>query len=491
MQRSSPTKREGDKDELIMLRKAVEASGEVIFLSDREGVITYINPHFTRLYGYTADEVIGKTTPRILKSGLMTREDYEIFWRKLLEKQVFKGLFVNKCKDGTLVTIEGSANPILDEGGDIVGFLAIQRDIGKRKQAEDALTEAHAFQQSIIDGVAEPIMVIDTDFRVQLMNRAAREISSKQVDTSKPLFCYQISHQLETRCDGIDHPCPLEQVQQTNQPVTFIHKHYHANGEGRILEVIATPYRNSDGSFQGIIESMRDITERKNAEDALQQYADRLRALTAQLTEVEDSERQRLARELHDQVGQNLTALGINLNIIQSQLPDEVPESLSFRLDDSLLLVQQTTEQIRDLMSDLRPPVLDDYGLIDALNWYGDQFNKRTNIAVLINGEEPMPRLPQRVEIALFRIAQEALTNVSKHAKASCVSVSLEAENDKIRMVISDDGIGFNPLQAAEYEAGRGWGLLAMTERAEVVGARCRIKSLPDQGTKVIVDVER
>jgi two-component system sensor histidine kinase UhpB len=350
---------------------------------------------------------------------------------------------------------------------------------------------AHTFHQSIIDGVAEPILVIGADYQVRLMNRAAREFSFGDAETSQPLFCYQVSHQGEAPCKGMRHPCPMETVRESGQPVTVMHEHHQANGERRLLEVIAAPLWGSDGTFEGIIESMRDITERVQAEEALQQYTERLRALTAQLAEVAEAERQRLARELHDQVGQSLTALGINLNIVRSQMPEAAGDSVRSRLDDSLSLVEQTTERIRDVMADLRPPVLDDYGLVATLHWYAEQFERRTDIAIAVEGEEPVPRLAARVENALFRIAQEALTNVAKHAQATHVTVSVQLERETLRVVIADDGIGFDPAYLPEPDEGRGWGLLTMTERAEAVGGRCWVESDRGQGTQVIVEVAR
>lgn len=239
--------------------------------------------------------------------------------------------------------------------------------------------------------------------------------------------------------------------------------------------------------------------ERKQAEEALQQHTERLRALATQLAEVAEAERQQLGRELHDQVGQNLTALGINLNIVRTQLPEEAAALVRSRLDDSLSLVEQTAERIRDVMANLRPPVLDDYGLVAALHWYGEQFARRTDIAIAVEGEEPVPRLVAHVENALFRIAQEALTNVAKHAHATQVTVTVEVDGGALRLVVADDGIGFDPsttLRAspadlAEPDGDRGWGLLTMTERAEAVGGHCRIESDPSQGTRVIVEVAR
>jgi signal transduction histidine kinase len=364
-------------------------------------------------------------------------------------------------------------------------------DVAGRMQAEDSLEAAHTFEQSIIDGVPEPIMVIGADYRIHLMNRAAREFASGSSGTAKPSFCYQVSHQCQAPCKGIGHPCPLEQVRESGQPVTVVHEHCHANGERRFVEVIAAPLWGAHGAFQGIIESMRDITERVQAQEALQQYAERLRALSARLAEVAEAERQRLTRELHDQVGQNLTALGINLNIIRTQMPEETGASVRSRLDDSLSLVEQTTERIRDVMAGLRPPVLDDYGLVAALHWYGEQFAGRTNIAIAVEGEEPISRLAAHVENALFRIAQEALTNVAKHAQATQVTVMVEVEDGTLRLVVADDGIGFDPPHLTEPNGSRGWGLLTMTERAEAVGGRCWIESAPGQGTQVIVEVDR
>ena len=220
---------------------------------------------------------------------------------------------------------------------------------------------------------------------------------------------------------------------------------------------------------------------------------EQLRTLTTRLTEAEEAERQRLARELHDQVGQNLTALGLNLNIVRSQMPKETADLVHPRLDDSLALVEQMTERIYGVMADLRPPVLDDYGLMAALRWYSARFASRVNITVTVQGEDPVPRLDAPVENVLFRIAQEALTNVAKHAQATQVTVAVEVEvgSGTVRLVVADDGIGFDPTRVAGPDERLKWGLLTMAERAEVVGGHFRIESSPQRGARVIVEVAR
>lgn len=228
----------------------------------------------------------------------------------------------------------------------------------------------------------------------------------------------------------------------------------------------------------------REIVERKRVEDEL-------RAISRQIVETQENERRAISHELHDQIGQSLTALGINLNIIRTQMPNKAPSSMLSHLNDSLLLVEQTAEQIRDIMSSLRPPVLDDYGLLAALLWYGEQFARRTNIKVLIEGEETVPRLAVRVENTLFRIVQEALTNVAKHAQATQVTVTIQEDDGTLRLVVIDNGIGFDPAYLPYQDAGRGLGLLIMKERVGAVGGVFRMESHPGGGTKLIVEVAR
>lgn len=233
----------------------------------------------------------------------------------------------------------------------------------------------------------------------------------------------------------------------------------------------------------------QEMIERQQAEAEIRQQSQQLRAMTARLAEVEEAERRRLARELHDRVGQDLGTLDINLNIMRTQLTPETVDLLHSRLSDSLELVKQVARHVHDVMADLRPPVLDDYGLVAALNWYCAQFTTRTGIKVAVRGDEGAPRLALSSESALLRIAQEALTNVAKHAQASQVNVTVEHENGQMRLTIADDGIGFDPANLTTPSEGQGWGVISMTERAEAIGGQCLIKARPQQGTQVIVEV--
>lgn len=347
------------------------------------------------------------------------------------------------------------------------------------------------FYQSIIDCIADPIMVIDNDYRVILMNHAARKFAADDKLPSQPLYCYQVSHKLSVPCNNRAQPCPLENVRKHQQPISVIHEHGSATGEKRIMELQAAPLCSADGTFVGIIESMHDITERDRTERALRQSTRRLRALTSQLAELSEIERKWLSQELHDQIGQRLTALGINLNIIRTEITPGASASLLSRTDDCLSLLEQITRRIRDVMADLRPPVLDDYGLVVALGWYARRYKQRTNIDISVMGQELCPRLVSRKENALFRIAQEALTNVAKHARATTVEVTVEETDGVVRLTVADDGIGFHPIPFVDKNSKQGWGIITMIERAEAEGGRCCIKSQLDKGTRVIVEMNR
>ncbi len=233
----------------------------------------------------------------------------------------------------------------------------------------------------------------------------------------------------------------------------------------------------------------QEMVERQQAEDEIRQQSQDLRALTTRLAEVEEAERHRLGRELHDRVGQDLAALDINLNIIRAQTETEAADSVHPILNDSLTLLKQVSKHVRDVMADLRSPVLDNYGLVAALNWYSTQFTTRTGIQVKVHGNEDAPRLPLSTEGALLRIAQEALTNIAKHAQATQVTITITWKNKLMRLIIADDGLGFDPTSLGTPTEGRGWGMISMTERAEAVGGQCRVKTQLQQGTQVIVEL--
>ncbi|MEW6067117.1 MAG: response regulator [Nitrospirota bacterium] len=232
----------------------------------------------------------------------------------------------------------------------------------------------------------------------------------------------------------------------------------------------------------------RDITERKQAEEKLEKSLEQLRAFATHLTEVEEIERRRLSQELHDRVGQNLTALGVNLNLMHLDVPQDMAGKLIPRINDSFDLLQTIAKNIRDVMADLSPSMLNDHGLLAAIRWYSEKFSNRTGIPITIEEKELTPRLPQSVEIAMFRITQEALTNITKHAQATKITITLKKMDGIIQLAIIDNGVGFDPAVIHKTEEESGSGLLIMKERAAAMGGKLRVESEQGKGTTVIVE---
>jgi signal transduction histidine kinase len=216
--------------------------------------------------------------------------------------------------------------------------------------------------------------------------------------------------------------------------------------------------------------------ERRQTEDALQR-------LSRRLLEAQENERRAIARELHDELGQALQALKINLQTAQ-----RFPKESAQRLADSIGIVDHTLQQVRNLSLDLRPSLLDDLGLVAALEWYVERQQQRTGIASHFTAAPPDLHAEPMVETACFRVAQEALTNVIRHAQAQNVWVELRQQGTELHLVVRDDGAGFD-VRAARVRAAQGgsFGLLGMQERVELAGGRLDITATPGRGTEIYI----
>ena len=248
--------------------------------------------------------------------------------------------------------------------------------------------------------------------------------------------------------------------------------------------------RDSRRTFLRTRATVIDISARKRAETAARIYAEQLQAVSQRVVEIQETERRNLSAELHDRIGQDLAAINLNLHIVKDQLSVELKTKIGQRLDDSIALVERTVETARDVAGMLRPLILDDYGLAVTLKAYGEQFTARTGIRVIIEAKHPVPRLPQEAEMTLFRVSQEALTNVLKHAKAAVVRMMLAVDAESVSLAIADDGCGFD-VESQNARATNGLGLLIMQERLRGVRGALRVESRRGAGTSVTARVRR
>lgn len=243
-----------------------------------------------------------------------------------------------------------------------------------------------------------------------------------------------------------------------------------------------TPVRDEDGIVRHFIAVKQDITERKRGEK-------RMEDLSRHLVVVQESARRRLSGELHDRTSPNLAAIGVNLDIITATMLEGKSAMLSERIEDVRALIEDTTASIREICSDLRPPVLDYAGLAAALGSYVRQFQRRTGIAVQFGCPHPAARLAPDLESVLFRTVQEALTNCAKHSRTRSIMVALSLDGPLVSMTISDDGVGFDPGSLGKTTHTGGLGIITMKEMAEFSGGSFTLESAPGKGTRIKVDI--
>jgi PAS domain S-box-containing protein len=297
--------------------------------------------------------------------------------------------------------------------------------------------------------------------REQLLGNRLWEIGPfKDTKASKAEF-RELQREDYVRYDDL----PLETSTGKSINVEFVSNVYRVNG-GRVIQC-----------------NIRNITERKQAEAKRKEYSRKLQVLSRRLVEAQETERRNIARELHDEIGQALTVMQLNL---QAMLLSPGMEVVSPRLNESLEVVGRVLEQVRDISLDLRPSILDDLGLEPALRWYTERQAALVELKVEFHADQLEQRLDPVIETECFRIAQEALTNVVRHAQAKVVTVELREEDGQIHLRVRDDGVGFDVAVVREKAVrGTSLGLLSMEERAVLAGGRLEFNSVPGQGTEV------
>ncbi len=262
-----------------------------------------------------------------------------------------------------------------------------------------------------------------------------------------------------------------------------------------------TPYTHDDHVLLQELADRAALTiQNARLFEQTQEARQRLQALSNQLLEVQEEERRAIARELHDEIGQTLSGLMMQVGTAKNQLPKSAKSTRSI-LDQMEILIQQILERARMIIAGLRPPVLDDLGLIPALRRLGDEFREKAGVQVEIQIADLPKRLPAHLELALFRIVQEALINVRKHAQAQRVNITLAEEDRKLMLSIQDDGVGFEnqtvpPRSSGELILEGGWripaghfGLIGIQERVMQLGGRLDLTSVPEQGTTLHIEI--
>lgn len=359
----------------------------------------------------------------------------------------------------------------------LVGIYFVRLERTARQHDSDI--EKLRLRSAALEATANSIIITDRQGKIEWANPAFCELSGYSMEETlgrNPRDLLKSGEQLSAGYHDLWQTIVAGQVWRGE----LINR--RKDGSLYIEDQTITPVHDADGRLRHFIAVKQDITARKHAE---QRMAD----LSHHLVIVQESACRRLAGELHGRTSPNLASIGVHLDIMDACVAEGDIASLASRLGDVRALIEDTTASIREISSNLRPPVLDYAGLAQALTSYIKQFQRRTGIATRLVCNHPEIRLAAETESLLFRIVQESLTNCAKHSRAKNIVVSLNLENAPFSLSICDDGIGFDPDSLGKTTYTGGLGILTMREMAEFSGGTCTILSVPGGGTRIEVEI--
>ena len=465
------------------LENVIDNSVDAIGIVDRHGRFILWNRRAAEIYGYAYEEMAGKSAfelypdpaeldrmlTRLRRDGVV--REYEIQMKK---------------REGCVVPMDISISLLKDDQGQTMGSVCVARDLSERKKAEMELKRARdelsryskdLEQQvrertreitSILKYTPAVVYIKDKDNRYKLVNSRYEELfgvtnQEMQGKSDFDVFPGKFAERFQAHdLKVLNERRPLQVEELVPQ----------ADGTHTYLSV-KFPLYNANGMVDGLCGISTDITALKKAQE-------QLRLLSGSIMASQEKERAAIARELHDELGQVLTALRMDAVWLYEHIKDQHVKAADRALT-MCDLIDRTIDEVRGMATRLRPGVLDDLGLIEALEWHTAEFARRTGITCVFKHNN-VPPLDNLVATAAYRITQEALTNVARHAFATRVSISLQVKKGVLSLTVVDNGRGFNPKDLADSES---LGLAGMRERANLVGGRLEMQSQLGEGTQV------
>jgi len=489
-----------------LLAAIVDSSDDAIISKTLDGVITSWNKSAERLFGYTCEEAVGRHITLIVPED---RRDEEV---KILERlkrgeRIDHFETLRQRKDGRLLSLSLTISPVKDDAGRIVGASKVARDITERKEVERALAE----RARLLDLSSDAIMVRDAADRIRYWNQSACDLYGY----SREEAIGRVSHKL-FRTEFLE---PQERItEQLRRDGRWTGELIHRRKDGTKVVVVSrwTLDRDERGNQNCVLETNNDITQQKRNDEALRESEERLRSLSNsleiqvserteelehrnaeilqqseqlrklsnRLVKLQDDERRHIARELHDSAGQLLAALNMNLAVINRQAKQN--PLLAEALEETQNLVLQVNKEIRTTSYLLHPPLLDETGLSQAIDWYMQGLMERSGLEIELDIAENFGRLPADLELTIFRIVQESLTNIHRHSGSKTATIHLSRSAQDVLLEIQDQGKGIPADKLAAIKAQRtGVGIAGMRERVRHLNGEMDIQS-NDGGATIV-----
>jgi PAS domain S-box-containing protein len=475
------------------LAAIVESSDDAIISKDLNGIINSWNAAAERIFGYSAQEAIGQPVTIIIPPELR-EEEAQILKRLRSGERIEHFETVRAAKNGKRLNISLTVSPIKDSQGRVIGASKIARDVTDRKFTENGLREKQDLLRAAFAQTYSFLAILSNEGTVVEANRAALEgtgFRREEVIGSKLWDVWWRS-------------LPEEQVIAKTSVATAVKglavreecQYALRDGTIRFADRTLNPVQSETGEVVMIVCSGLDITEHRQLRSMLEDrvrertreleaknlelvtQADVVRELSARLLQIQDEERRRIARELHDSVGQMLAAVSMNMAHVHHEAAALGPDARK-ALADNAELLEQLSSEIRTISHLLHPPLLDEVGLQSALQWYIDGFSDRSKIQVDLELPDDFGRLPRNLEITLFRVVQECLTNIHRHSGSSTAAIRVARSQNEVRLEVRDAGKGLPAEAQTSLSSGKlsGVGLRGMHERLRQMGGHLDVQS--------------
>ncbi|NJD21502.1 MAG: PAS domain S-box protein [Melioribacter sp.] len=471
----------------IRFRSVWENSTDGMRLTDKNGKIVAVNEAFCNLIEMKAQDLLEQPLTVTYKENI-NKEGMLRNYRTRFEERSFQTNLEQKLKlpSGKVVFLEGTYTFVDIEFGDAL-LLSVFRNITERKLNEQALKK-----NKLMMNRAEEIAHSgswELDLETDKLNCSSElfQIYGLQPENFDGKFesILKLVHSEDS--DKI--LANINHARESHEPFEHYERIIRPDGEQRILFTKGIVLDNTEGSAKTIYGSCLDVTEFKRVEDALINSSEKLRALSASLEAAREEERSYIARELHDELGQVLTAIKMDLTLMQDDLQVK-PNLLKGELTEQLVQIEKMIDRlistVKNIATELRPDILDHLGLIAALEWQAKEFEKRHKVSCDFNSNINKIELGKDISTAVFRIFQETLTNVARHSYASQVAAKIQLLGDKLILEVEDNGKGISKEQLFNISS---IGITGMKERAKFLGGKVFIEGQEGKGTKVFLEM--
>ncbi len=492
------TERQQAERTTSLLAAIVGSSDDAIVSKNLDGTITSWNKSAERLFGYTAEEAVGRHITLIVPWDRRSEED-EILRRLARGERVDHFETVRRRKDGSTLEVSLTISPVRDGTGKVVGASKVARDVSERKRIERAMRESEERFRALVTSSSDVVYRMNPDWS-----------EMRQLDSQGFISISDTGKLTKEWLNEYIHPDDQQLMLRTlrdavRKKSTFQLEHRVRRKDGRIgwANSRAVPLFGANGEIVEWFGAATDVTDRKESEEKYRQLAKsldaevrartrdleaqakQLRELSWRLLRTQEDERRHIARELHDSAGQTLTVLGIGLAQVLQETGRRAPE-VAAKIELVQEMVQQLHREIRTASYLLHPPLLDETGLHSALSWYVQGLVDRSGLDVRLEIPEDFGRLPGEMELVIFRLVQECLTNIHRHAESKTASIRMNCEATQITIDIQDQGKGMSAERLAEIQAGNsGMGIRGMRERLSQFDGTVTIQS-NGCGTRVL-----